>query len=92
MGTSRYVPVPAGLKEVGAWASVQASCVGAARQIASTAGSQGYSTYQAAPMNHPVGKQGDIRAGAVVMESDRDWRDVRDKRLLQVAEAMGRRG
>ena len=87
-----YVADDSGLRSIGAASAAGAEALKAAQAIAARADATGRSDYSAAPAIVTVGWQNERRAGAVVRETRRDWRDVRDTVLLRVLAGMRRRG
>ena len=86
-----YEPWQSGLRAVGQSSAMQRVALQAARDIAGTAESVGYSKYAAAPYTVTAGRSNESRAGAIAYESERDFRDARDETLKRTAAAMGRR-
>ncbi|UKA59161.1 hypothetical protein [Arthrobacter sp. FW306-2-2C-D06B] len=91
-GSKSYLAEDAGLKDLGTSSAVAAATLAAAQRLAGNAQAVGRGTYEAAPSTVTVGWANSRRAGAVVRESRRDWRDTRDAILLRVAESMKVRG
>lgn len=87
-----YSADDSGLKDLGTSSAVQAATLAAAQRLAGNAQAVGRGEYEAAPATVVVGWQNERRAGAVVRESRKDWRDTRDAILLRVADAMRVRG
>lgn len=81
-----------GLRELGASASLGTEAVRAAQGMAAKAAATGRGEYSAAPATVTAGWNNERRAGAVVREERRDWRDTRDTVLRAVLEGMRRRG
>ena len=86
-----YEPWQSGIRSVAQSGAMQRVTLQAARSIAGTAQSSGYSTYAGAPYTVTSGRSNESRAGAIVYESERDFRDARDETLKRTAAAMGRR-
>ena len=86
-----YEPWQSGLRALAQSKEMGEVTLKAARDIAGTAGSAGFSQYDAAPYTVVSGRRNESRAGAVAFESERDWRDARDEVLKRTAAAMGRR-
>ncbi|QCB97121.1 hypothetical protein E5206_09410 [Arthrobacter sp. PAMC25564] len=82
----------AGLKELGASSIIGTATMNAASDLARKAQSVGRGEYSAAPMTVVAGWANERRAGAVVRETRRDWKDTRDAVLLRVADSMKARG
>jgi len=89
---SSYRPRNTGLRELGQSAAMGAATLAVAQRMAGNADAVGDSTYEAANTTVTAGWANERRAGAVVRESERDWRDSRDRILLRVAGAMSVRG
>lgn len=89
-GGGWYEPWNSGLRSLAQSSAVERAMVDEARKIASAA-DRGRSKYAAAPYTVSSGRRNELRRGAIVYESERDWRDVRDERLKNTARAMGRR-
>lgn len=87
-----YEPLESGLREVGKSDGMKRETLAVARSLASKAGQRGKSTYEAASQTVYLGWKNDARAGAVVREKNRDWRDTRDRVLLRVTASMAIRG
>lgn len=86
-----YEPWQSGIRSVAQSGAMQRVTLQAARSIAGTAQSSGYSTYAAAPYTVTAGRSNESRAGAIAYEAERNFQDVRDERLKRTAAAMGRR-
>jgi hypothetical protein len=82
----------AGLRELGTSAAVGAATLAAAQRLAGNAQAVGKGDYTAQSTTVLAGWANERRAGAVVRESRRDWRDTRDAILLRVAQSMETRG
>lgn len=87
-----YMADDSGLRALGTSADVGAATLAAAQRLAGNAQAVGRSTYEAAPATVVAGWANERRAGAVVRESRKDWRDTRDAILLRVADSMKVRG
>ena len=86
-----YEPWQSGIRSVAQSGAMQRVTLQAARSIAGTAQSSGYSKYAASPYTVTAGRSNESRAGAIAYESERDFRDARDEVLKRTATAMGRR-
>lgn len=91
-GSKSYMADDSGLKDLGTSAAVGAATLAAAQRLAGNAQAVGRGEYEAKPATVTVGWRNERRAGAVVRESRRDWRDTRDAILLRVADSMRVRG
>lgn len=87
-----YLADDSGLRQLGTSSAVASATLAAAKAMASAAQGLGKGEYSVSPTIVTAGWANEQRAGAVVRETRRDWRDVRDTVLLKVADAMGRRG
>jgi hypothetical protein len=87
-----YRPDRDGLRDLGQSPGMSAAMLEAAERLAGNANAVGESTYEAARTTVTAGWANERRSGAVVRESERDWRDSRDRVLLRVRDAMGVRG
>jgi len=83
-----YSADDSGLKDLGTSSAVGAATLAAAQRLAGNAQAVGRSEYEAKPATVAVGWKNERRAGAVVRESRKDWRDTRDAILLRVAASM----
>lgn len=81
-----------GLRELATSSAVGDATLAAAQQMAGNAQAVGRGEYEAAPATVLAGWANERRAGAVVRESRKDWRDTRDAVLLRVADSMKTRG
>lgn len=91
-GIKSYRADDAGLRELATSAAVGDATLAAAQRLAGNAQAVGRGDYEAAPATVLAGWANERRAGAVVRESRKDWRDTRDAILLRVAESMAVRG
>ena len=81
------------MREIGSSAAMSAEMVSMAQRIGGNAEAVGHGDYEAAPSTVTVGWANERRAGAVVRESRKDWRDWREAILVRVLDAMSiRRG
>jgi len=87
-----YLADDSGLKDLGTSSAVGEATLAAAQRLAGNAQAVGRGEYEAAPANVVAGWNNERRAGAVVRESRKDWRDTRDAILLRVADSMKVRG
>jgi hypothetical protein len=78
----------AGLRDIATSSAVGEATLAAAQRLAGNAQAVGRGEYEAAPTTVTAGWANERRAGAVVRESRKDWRDTRDAILLRVAESM----
>lgn len=81
-----------GIRQLANSPAVAAATLAAAQVMAGNANAVGNSTYEAANTTVTVGWENERRAGAVVRESEHDYRDSRDAILLRVRDKMGHRG
>lgn len=81
-------PSNKGLEEIARSPAMKAATLKVAQKIARTATNRGKSTYEAKSRTVRAGWRNEPRAGAVVREVKKDWRDSRDKTLIRVTEAM----
>lgn len=91
-GTKVYLADDRGLRELGTSKEIGAATLAAAQRLAGNAQAVGRGTYEAKPATVTAGWANERRAGAVVREVRKDWRDTRDAILLRVAESMKVRG
>ncbi|SDK79222.1 hypothetical protein [Arthrobacter sp. ok362] len=91
-GSRSYLADDSGLRELGTSSAVGAVTLAAAQRLAANAASVGHGEYEAAPATVTAGWANERRAGAVVRESRKDWRDTRDAVLMRVAQSMEARG
>lgn len=91
-GVKNYMAEDRGLKDFGTSAALAAASLALAQRLAGNAQAVGRGDYTAGPATVTVGWANERRAGAVVRESRRDWRDTRDAILLRVAASMEVRG
>lgn len=87
-----YRPLEAGLKALGQSDWMKGATLETARTMAGKANAVGDSSYEAKSRTVRAGWGNEPRAGAVVGETVRDWRDSRDAVLLRVAASMTIRG
>lgn len=97
-GVRSYRAAPDGVAEMMRSAEVGRAVEAAARPIAAAANAEGRATYDTRPQMvrmgaDPIrfGYDNELRAGASVYTVENHWKDVQDRRLVQVAEAFGRR-
>ncbi|MFF1382773.1 hypothetical protein ACFVWT_04325 [Arthrobacter sp. NPDC058288] len=81
-----------GLKDLGTSTTVGEATLAAAQRLAGNAQAVGRGEYEATPTTVTGGWANERRAGAVVRETRRDWKDTRDAILLRVADSMRVRG
>ncbi|WP_409017069.1 hypothetical protein [Arthrobacter sp. MP_2.3] len=81
-----------GLRDFGTSAAIAAATLSAAQRLASSAAAAGKGSYEASPTTVTAGWANERRAGAVVRETRKDWRDTRNAILLRVAQSMEVRG
>ena len=91
-GNVTYRAEERGMREIGASPAMSAEMVAVAQRIAGNAEAVGSGDYESAPSTVTVGWANERRAGAVVRESRKDWRDSRDAILVRVTQAMETRG
>lgn len=91
-GVKHYKADDGGLKDLGTSSATGAATLAAAQRLAGNAQAVGRGEYTAEPATVLAGWANERRAGAVVRESRRDWRDTRDAILLRVADSMRVRG
>jgi len=91
-GIKSYRADDAGLRELATSSAVGDATLAAAQRLAGNAQAVGRGDYEAASATVTAGWANERRAGAVVRESRKDWRDTRDAILLRVAESMAVRG
>ena len=91
-GSRNYRADDDGLRQIGQSAAMGTEMVSVAERIAGNAEAVGSGDYEAKPATVTVGWQNERRRGAVVRESDPDWRDSRDAILVRVLQAMEVRG
>lgn len=87
-----YRSVSDGYRELARSEWMQGVTLEVARKMAGNANAVGDSVYEAASQTVRSGWANESRAGAVVRETQRDWRDARDAVLLRVRDAMNVRG
>lgn len=85
---SKYEPLDIGLKKLSQSPEIAKATLEVAQRMAGNANAVGDSTYEAVPAKVTAGWNNEQRAGAVVREVERDWKDSRDAVLLRVADAM----
>lgn len=81
-GSKAYRAVSQGLRQLGTSAEVGTAAMAAAQRIATTANANGRGTYDASPTTVRAGWANESRSGAVVRETSRDYRDVRNRTLV----------
>jgi len=91
-GIRSYMADDSGLRELATSAAVGEATLAAAQRLAGNAQAVGRGDYEAAPATVVAGWANERRAGAVVRESRKDWRDTRDAILFRVAQSMESRG
>jgi hypothetical protein len=91
-GSRSYLADDSGLKDLGTSSAIGDATLAAAQRLAGNAQAVGRGEYEASPATVMAGWANERRAGAVVRESRKDWRDTRDAILLRVAESMEARG
>jgi len=91
-GIKSYMADDSGLRELATSAAVGEATMAAAQRLAGNAQAVGRGDYEAAPATVVAGWANERRAGAVVRESRKDWRDTRDAILFRVAQSMETRG
>ena len=91
-GIRHYRADDDGLRDIGSSPAMSAAVMSVAERLAGNAQAVGAGTYEAKPATVTVGWQNERRSGAVVRESNRDWRDSRDAILIRVTKAMEVRG
>ena len=84
-----YRPVHAGLREIGLSPAMRAETLAVAKRIEGAAQAVGSGDYESDSSTVTAGWQNERRAGAVVRESQQDWRDWRDAILVRVTRSMG---
>ena len=89
---SNYRPNNTGLREIGSSSAMGAESLAVAKRIEGAAQAVGSGDYESAPATVTAGWRNERRAGAVVRESRKDWRDTRDSVLVRVTQAMEVRG
>ena len=87
-----YRPLDAGLKELGQSDWMKGVTLDVGRRMAGNANAVGDSTYDAKSKTIRAGWSNEPRAGAVVSEVQKHWKDSRDGVLVRVAEGMKVRG
>lgn len=90
-GSKRYKADSAGFQELGQSSWMSDRCMDAARSMAAQANASGHGSYEAVPRVVQAGQPLQPRAGAAVVETERNWQDVRNRVLVNVARGMGRR-
>jgi hypothetical protein len=91
-GVKSYLADDSGLRDLATSSAVGDATLVAAQRLAGNAEAVGRGEYEAASATVVAGWANERRAGAVVRESRKDWRDTRDAILLRVAESMNVRG
>lgn len=82
----------AGLRELGRSEVIGRAALSVARDMAVRANAEGHGTYKARPRTVTAGWENEDRAGAEVVEVERDSRDVQSRVLVNLTKSYRMRG